>query len=65
MSEPRLSPATQLQKELKKLPATDLEWFARIEEHLRSIRSMLKFFVVLAVLAIIVQACTVLLSFGR
>lgn len=52
-------------KEPPKVPTTEMEWLKQIEEHLRSLRSMVKFFVVITVLAIIVQVLTVLLNFGR
>lgn len=38
-----------------------LEVMKLIEQHLRSIRSMLTFFVVLAIIGILIQGCSVLL----
>lgn len=41
---------------------TAQQLLAKIEKHLASIRSMLQFFVVLVILAIIIQACTALVN---
>ena len=44
-----------------KIP-TELDLLTQIEKHLKSIRSMVQFFVLLAILAIALQACSALLT---
>lgn len=41
------------------------QWLSIIEKHLNGIRQMMTFFVILTILAIIVQACNVFLNVGR
>ena len=41
-------------------PLTDSEYLRQIAERLKSIRTMLSFFTALAILAIVLQACSVL-----
>lgn len=50
MTDPQPAPASEPQKE-------ELTYLQQIAEHLRSIRSMLTFFVVMFILAVIIQAC--------
>lgn len=45
-----------------KIPAQDIGALFLIEQHLKSIRSMLSFFTVLVILGFVLTACNVLLS---
>lgn len=53
------------------IPASDPQqvwlgqWLKSIDDSLKSIKNILTFFVILAVLGIVVAGCSTLLSFGR
>lgn len=58
-NEPKPTPEKHVYTELEYTAANN-SLLSKIEAHLQSIRSMLTFFVVLAVIGIIVQGCSLL-----